>query len=410
MDRFFRYFFFACLLLLVPGLLLRIPVGGAGILATDVILPTYAGLWLFYKALVIRKVPKAVFVLPAALFSLFAFMTFWYGAYELDMLAKVLSFAYIVRFVSIVIVGWSVVDILKTEEEKDQFWHLLMVLCFIIAVLGFLQFWLVPDISQWSEEGKWDPHTGRLLGTWMDPNFMAGFMGFLLPLTFGRLYTTTQKRRKLFYAVLAAIFAYALFLTFSRSGYLAAATGLGFFFILRDPRVLLIGVIFAGIGIATSQRSQERLTQLVGTFSAILLQETDEVDPTANLRIESWRKSLTLFEKYPLTGIGYNTYRYRAAEEGIVDPNFYSAGGSDSTLLNILITTGVFGFVLFLWFYVTLWVRHLWRYFQTKNSLSLGFSCGLTAMLVHSMFVNSILFPLIFLVIMSVAGVLEKER
>ncbi len=407
-----RVFFWLCLLLLIPGLLLRIDMGGVGILGTDVILPLFAVIWIFQKIVINRKFPDAVFLKPGFLFLAIAFLSFLLGAGDLLFKAQVLSGAYLVRFFSLLIFAWASADFFRTKKEKEQFFRGIFGISAVVVFLGFLQFYLLPDISMYSTEGGWDPHTGRLLGTWMDPNFVAGFLGFMAPLALGKWYGSKSRKEKFWLGILILAFLFALFLTFSRSGYLAAGMGLFLFFAFRDPKVILIGGIIAAVGIVTNERAQKRVTELAGTVSAIVLRNTDEIDPTASLRLESWQKSFELFKKYPVLGIGYNTYRYRAAEEGIVDESYFSSGGSDSSLLTVLVTTGVVGFVVFLWFWVGIWLEGMWRYFKArrKNTIFLGFASGVLAILVHSFFVNSLLFPLILLPILVTAGVLFRNE
>jgi len=193
---------------------------------------------------------------------------------------------------------------------------------------------------------------------------------------------------------------------------------MGLFFLFRDPKIILVGIVVASLGLATSERAQKRVGELAGTMASVVLRDTDEVDATAKLRVQSWQRSFGLWQKYPVLGIGYNTYRFRGAEEGVVDEKFFSAGGSDSTLLTVLVTTGVFGLLAFLWFYLDLWIRNFVRWRQAPRTLSflsggelyLGFVAGWTAILVHSVFVNSLLFPLIFMPIMVVAAVLQSRN
>lgn len=410
-----RYLFWACLLCLIPGLLIRIPFGGGGVLLSDILAPLFVLVWLGHLILMERRLPDFKFILPALGFTLVALISWIWGAWDLLLKEQVLSFSYIVRFVSIVFLGWYVLD--QNRSELDKILLNLFKIVGVVVVLGYLQFYVYPDISKFSTVGGFDPHIGRLLGTWMDPNFVGGLLAFLLPIMLGYWYQTENLKVKIYLGGLILLSLYALFLTFSRSAYLASIGGLTIFFLLRDPKIILVGIILAAFGLASNQRAQERVGELIGTMAAVVLRDTDEVDATAKLRVQSWQRSLTLFEKYPVLGIGYNTYRFRGAEEGVVDENFFSAGGSDSTLLTILVTTGILGFVFFAWFYADLWIRNfvVWRRAQRTKSflsggeLNLGFVAGWSAILVHSLFVNSLLFPLIFIPIMVVAGALGNQ-
>ncbi len=408
-----RNFFWICLLLLIPGLLARISVGGAGILATDLLVPLFALVWVGKKIIFHEKFPKSDFVGAGFSFTAVALVSWLFGAWDLDISAKILSFSYIVRLVTMLIMGWAASEyfsesqnVKKLKRQKDFFFQRFFFISAVVIALGFLQFVFVPDISLWSTEGGWDPHTGRLLGTWLDPNYLAGFLGFLLPLIAGAWY-----RKKKFWLFCLGIMALmALFFTFSRSGYVAAVIGLGFFFLLRDWKIILLVVFISVLGLAASERAQQRVEELSGTLASIVLQDTAEIDPTAKLRIQNWIKSFDLWEKYPALGIGYNTYRWRAAEEGVVDESFFSAGGADGTHLTVLVTTGIIGFLAYLWFLWSLFWRPIRRWWHTKNELQLGFAMGFFSLAIHSVFVNSLFFPLIFLPVLVIAGVLQPEK
>lgn len=405
-----KTFFWVCLGLLIPGMLLRIPVGGAGILATDIIVPFFCLLWLAKQIIVERHFSRPSFLLPGFIFLGIASISFFGGAGSLFPVEQIISGSYLVRIAYFLLFGWAAHDLFRRTEEQEKFWKRFFWIASIVLLLGFIQFYFVPDISRWSTEGGLDPHTGRLLGTWLDPNFMAGFISFLFPLGLGYWYQLRKKKQKIGFSFFLIACALALFFTFSRSGYLAGAFGVGLFLVLRDPKVLLILLLCVGIGIASNQRAQKRLTEFTGTISALLLHDTDEIDPTANLRLKSWQESLSLWEKYPILGIGYNTYRYRASEEGIVDENYFSSGGSDSTHITILVTSGIIGFLAFLWFYGTLFWKNAQRFFWEKNELFWGFSAGVAALFLHGIFVNSIFFPLLFLPVIAIAGVLEPSQ
>ena len=407
-----RNFFWICLLLLIPGLLARVSVGGSGILATDLFVPLFAFVWLGKKIIFQEKFPKCEFLGVGFLFVALATLTWILGAWNLDFSAKILSFSYIIRIVTMLIIGWSAAEYFcerpknKLYSSKEFFFKRFFLISAVVIVLGFIQFVFIPDISLWSTEGGWDPHTGRLLGTWLDPNYLAGFLGFLLPVIVGAWY----KKRNLWFFLLGIMALVALFLTFSRSGYVAAVMGLGMFFLLRDWKVILLAIFLAAFGLVMSERAQQRVEELSGTVAAIVLQDTAEIDPTATLRIQNWIKSFDLWKKYPVTGIGYNTYRWRAAEEGVVDESFFSAGGADGTHLTVLVTTGIIGFMAYIWFLWTLFWEPIRRWWKSKDERQLGFAMGFMSLLIHSFFVNSLFFPLIFLPVIVIAGVLQSEK
>jgi len=104
-----------------------------------------------------------------------------------------------------------------------------------------------------------------------------------------------------------------------------------------------------------------------------------------------------------------------------------AAGGFDSTLLTILATTGIVGFLVYLWLlwrtlkdsFKELWDKNLPRStqqnlvslsVQNKKSppdlrgLGLGIFAGFLGLLVHSQFVNSLLYPHIMLFSFIVLG------
>lgn len=401
-----RTLFWLCLLLLIPGLLARASVGGAGILATDLVVPLFAIAWAGAKILTRKKFPKNKWIGPALLFFAVASASWMFGAWDLDLKAKVMSAAYLLRLGAMLLLGWAATDLFPDRQKLIE---KILLITAVVVGLGFVQFWVVPDIGNYSTEGGWDPHTGRLLGTWLDPNYVAGLLGFILPVTIAEWYRSTGRRKTLLTLLIAAV-AYALFLTFSRSGYLAAAVGLIVFFLARDWKILLIGVAIVALGLGTNERAQQRVGELAGTFASIVMQDTDEIDPTAKLRLQNWRKSLTLWEKRPVLGIGYNTYRWVAAEEGVVDESYFSAGAADGTHLTVLVTTGLLGFGAWLWWLGRMWWLG-WKQWRKKYDIrSLGWTAGWTALIVHAVFVNSLLFPLIFLPVIALAGSLQNPE
>lgn len=408
-----KSFFWVVLSLLLFGLLARIDIGGGGILAIDILLPVFTTIWLGRKLIFREKIQPLSWGVCAGLFLFWAFITFWFGAADFDTKPFLLSFAYVFRLVQFLLFGFAARDLFGDLKNSWDFFASFFRIVFGVLLLGIIQFYVLPDISDFSTEGGWDPHIGRLLGTWLDPNYLAGFFGFVIPLVlafFCQAIDEKKNSRVWGLGILLFGLVFGLFLTFSRSGYLAAGMGIFLFFLFRNPKVLLIGFLGMVLAISLNDRAQKRVEELSGTFSAILFQQTDEIDPTASLRLQNWKKSVSLFEKNPIMGIGYNTYRYKAAEEGIVDESYFSAGGADSTHLTVLVTMGLVGIFLYVLWIFRMIGRQLFLFFRTKKYrwIHLGAFAGGISLFLHASFVNSLFFPLIFVPVVAVFGVLDR--
>jgi putative inorganic carbon (hco3(-)) transporter len=255
---------------------------------------------------------------------------------------------------------------------------------------GFIQIKIMPDFTSMENLG-WDPHRGRLLSTWFDPNFVGGFLAFMVPLVLGE--SLDRKKYRWLLWGLAGLLSLALLLTLSRSAYLAFLLALLLFGLLRSIKALLLGGVLLILVTATVTPVQERSMSLVDSAESVFTETYTLPDASARLRFSSWEEAWELFTEAPFTGQGYNRYKYAAIELGTLDdPNIHSASGSDSSLLNILATTGILGFMSFLAVYLLLGFQ---AFKNRHQGFALGFFCALTGLFIHSIFFNSLLFPLV---------------
>ncbi|MCX6807190.1 MAG: O-antigen ligase family protein [Patescibacteria group bacterium] len=245
------------------------------------------------------------------------------------------------------------------DSRIKQIIFAVLATAFGLSLLGFLQLWIFPDFTAMEALG-WDPHqnSGVLITV------------FLTTLT-------------------------ALFFTFSRSAWLSFAIGAGIVMLFRSWKTLLLSIIIVLIAISFSSRAQERI---IGAIS---------LDKSASFRIESWQNAIKLWEKSPWFGVGYNYLRVAQTKEGMVaSEDVHSAGGSDSTWLTVLATTGILGVIC--WSILFLEILALsWKQFKKhKNILGLGLFAGSTALFIDSWFVNSLLFPFILIYWFGIAGII----
>lgn len=404
---------------LVLGQLARLPLSlsSIGILVSDLLIPWIVLLW-FSKQLILRQaLPQTRFGLPILLFLTIAGLSLILQTPFLPLGESIQAGFYLVRLMSYFLFFFVCVHAFRQQGEHalSRHLHLLLWTSFFLGITGIIQFVFVPDFRFMAELG-WDPHIGRLLGTWYDPNYIAGFFSVVIGLFVCQWYAKPLRERGFLIPVVVLFLTLCFLLTYSRSGMVAFGVMVCLLGFLRFRSLFVAAILIFGLGLAVSDRLQERFMGLVEGGLATVTGSLDyDLDVTSQKRVESWDQSMQLLEGNILLGIGYNTIEFRKQDRGlIVDPKAHSASGSDSSLLNILLTMGIFGLALYLYLYVSWSVASLRLFFAKGSSplvsaFGLGMFALLMSLLLHSFFVNSLLLPFFLLLMIPLVALLDIE-
>ena len=374
-----------------------------GFLLIDIFIPFFAATWLAIKLFNRSPIKLPDTLLPAALFFALGLSSLLIHSADMS-LGEVLPAAfYGIRWASfyfLSVIVWN-----QSREEKQLTLWMLFGFTLFLCLAGFMQLYWMPDFTSMENLG-WDPHISRLLSTWFDPNFVGGFLAFMLPLILGSAWD--HKKNQKILLPLAVIVLVALGLTLSRSAYLALIAGLFIFGLLRSIKLLgALGVVLM-LMIAVLPPVQARFLSLVDNLESFFVEDYTLPDASARLRFASWDEAWQLFLEDPILGQGYNRYKYAALELGTLkDLNIHSASGGDSSLLNVLAMTGLLGFIPFLTLYLIL-AKKAWD--LRKTGYGLGFLSALCGLFVHCIFVNSLFFPLFMAPFWISASLLERPR
>ena len=124
-------------------------------------------------------------------------------------------------------------------------------------------------------------------------------------------------------------------------------------------------------------------------------------------------QAATIFLDHPVFGIGFDTYRYAQKQYRFAaGKNWevsHSGGGTDSSILFVLVTTGVVGLVA----YGYLWTQIIRRMYMLYNTdkksrvLSIIILASICAMFVNSLFINSLFYPYVMFWLWSLLGLVE---
>lgn len=377
----------------VLGELSRLPILTAnGFLPNDLLVGLLGGLWLFHNLFVQRRFPQHALWWPFLAFTALSLVSLLHAGLSLPRGEWTGASLYWIRFVEYGLLIFLVADLANQKKRANRMESWLYAAAFALAILGFLQLKFFPDFEALEfDEIGWDPHQNRLLSTWFDPNFLGGLFAFVLSLIASRfLNETSLKKRALLTGVGLTVLA-ALFLTYSRSAYLAFLVPVFFLGVLKSKKILVGGLVAMLLLVSVSDRAYERVSDMVYSAQSLLVTDATELpDATARLRVQSWQNAWAIFSDHLWLGVGFNAYAYVQNDYGFAKSlDVHSASGSDATLLTVLATTGLLGFTAYSWFLIAI-VRQLFR--RRHEPLALGTLAGFSGLLIHSFFVNSLLF------------------
>jgi putative inorganic carbon (HCO3(-)) transporter len=262
----------------------------------------------------------------------------------------------------------------------------------LVALYGILQI-LNIDFLSWPEP----PYlTQRAFSSLGQPNFLASWLLLVIPLGVYLVYKSQIWYWKFISGLLTAAQLICLFLTGSRGGLIAGLAAAAFFLIyalasltrLRSwPRrkKILISVSFlilaflslVGLNYASSGRVQELLDYKAGSSGA---------------RLNFYTASADAIKGRPILGYGLETgseifIRYYQPDWGVSGDVAQTADRAHNLVLDILLTTGAFGLILFIiiyYFFFSLAKNNIRQ--QKQPALSLALALGAIGYLISLMF------------------------
>lgn len=308
------------------------------------------------------------------------------GRYEFKTLVS--SIFYLIRFLSFIGVFYGCF-VLRWSLGKKFMERVIHFVGLSILTFGWIQYIYFPDLRILRYFG-WDNHIYRLASTFLDP----GFTGILL--TLFSLFLTQKyfKTRKKIYLFSTAATVIGVFFTYSRSSYLALISGM--VFLARIKKISFEKLLMWGLPILI----------IVIIFLPRPGGEGIRLERTASIfaRIENYREVYNIWKSSPVFGIGFNNLcAYRLQKNPDAHFDSHACSGADSSLMMILATSGIIGIVSFFRFVIT----SIDKTNPNKN-YKLVYS-QILALIVHSVFTNSLFYPwVVGLIALNVSYVSKK--
>ncbi|MFH1776264.1 MAG: O-antigen ligase family protein [Candidatus Omnitrophota bacterium] len=267
------------------------------------------------------------------LFILFAIALVFSGAVFIESYRN-----FSVFFLPVVIMYFLVISLIKTEKQFTGYILMLVTLTTYLAIYGIFQY----HISGGNVE--YEDGLDRILyyGSLSDPNNLAMVFVLSLPFILNFAASTQKIVYKLIFISAFLLHIWAVYLTYSRSGFLGLGAVLMMLVIksrkkiITGPIVLLLlfGLLFC------SSEFRERMMTMRAT-------DTSQLDRSAQLRIELWKAGIAMAKEHPYRGVGIAQFEDNVLEYISPEANLTRKLTAHNSFILIIAETGVVGFILY---------------------------------------------------------------
>ena len=306
---------------------------------------------------------------PIAYYFLFCIIATLFG-FMMGRVNGLTGFFFVLKYFEYFIVYFMVVNQLKDRRQIERFVTVMLIVCLVVCLVSIAQ---IPGGGRVSA-----PFEGEV----GEPNTLGGYLVLMLSITLGLLLTYGAKRQKGLFAALAFLIVISLAATLSRSSWLALVPMLITLIYFSRRKLVIVVSLIAVIVISPLVLPHAVKERALFTFTQPRERGQIEIggariDTSTSARLNSWKIILTKdFITHPVLGYGITGYSFL-----------------DAQYPRVLVETGIFGFISFMWLLVAVFKNALYTYRNTSNplfsGLSLGYLAGFIAMLVHAIGANT---------------------
>jgi O-antigen ligase len=280
---------------------------------------------------------------------------------------------YLLRLISYLSLFLASLYWINTRENgRNKLFDTLIIVSLTSAMIGWFQYFLYPDLRILRVLG-WDDHLFRMVGSFLDPTFLSIILIFGIFTSFYKYLHT----KRIGIGLVSLILLVSLAFTYTRAAYLALAIS-AVLVTLKSKYLKYVLVIVPAIALSfvlllPRPSSEGVKLERLHTFSH---------------KLDNYSQTFQVIKKHPLFGVGFNNMcPARLKYVGDLGYISHSCSGSDSSLLLVTATTGIVGLMVFLYGLAVIY-RNLESSVYTK-----AFKASFFALLIHSLFVNSLFYP-----------------
>ncbi len=238
------------------------------------------------------------------------------------------------------------VNLIRSKEWIHRCLGAVLCSAVLVALYGIYQnFFTVADTT-WQDTEMFADIQGRVVSTLENPNVLAEYLIMILPCAVAGFLISEKVYTKLCYLFAAGILGACLIFTWSRGAWLGLLIAMMIFLLMYSKKVLVIGLF----GILAIPFLPFVLPQsILNRFLSI----GNLGDTSTSYRVHIWEGTLNMLGDHFLGGIGVGTGVFGEVYPRYALSGIESAPHAHNLYLQILVETGIVGFLLFFIFLFT---------------------------------------------------------
>ncbi|WP_094548242.1 O-antigen ligase family protein [Petroclostridium xylanilyticum] len=261
-------------------------------------------------------------------------------------------------YVSFLLFYMIFVNTIKNSAQLNALIVLFVFAGFIVGLYGIYQYYAGgPTTQSWIDKEMFKNIKARVYSSFDNPNVLGEYLVLLIPISIALMWAKKGWFYRLIFGGIAIIMGVCLIFTYSRGSWLGLMLALGIFAVLRDKRLVTLGIVGAlMLPFALPATIINRFTS-IGNLK----------DSSSAYRLSVWLGSLKIVKDYWPSGIGlgsdafikiYPRYALSGAAFALHAHNIY---------IQLLVETGIVGFISFLLLLFMFYKSILSSYWRTKD-------------------------------------------
>ncbi len=284
-------------------------------------------------------------------------------------------------YIAFILFYFTFVNTIKTRKQLYALIVLVVFVATFVALLGIYQNYTgIATTESWVDEEMFGEITTRVYSTFDNPNVLGEYLILLIPIALAMFWSAKKWLHRFAYVGITGLLALCLIFTSSRGAWLGVMLALAIFIILRDKRLVGLGVI----GVL--------LLPFITPDSVINRMMSIGQDSSSISRISIWSGSLNIVRDYWLSGIGIGTEAFRVVYPAYTLPGAEYALHAHNLYIQILVETGMVGFIIFGFLLYMFYKTALSSYWRTEDNfiatLLIALPAGMTGYLFQGLVDN----------------------